>query len=229
MRSRCIAFLGVLWLVSIANAAEIRSLKTESDKRSYAIGVDLARNLKRQGVTADTSVLLEGLRDEIANAPLRMSEEELSRSLNAFQADLKKSRARSPQAVAAANKEAGEAFLASNRNKHGVVSLPSGLQYRIIHEGSGKRPTDADTVEINYRGTLINGAEFESSYRREQPATLKLTGMVPGLAEALKLMPVGSKWEIFIPPELAYGERGSGRRIGPNATLIFEVELLALK
>jgi FKBP-type peptidyl-prolyl cis-trans isomerase len=229
MRWKWMTVLVVLCLVTGANAAEAPAYKTDNDKQSYAIGVDLARNLKRQGITADTSALLEGLRDELSGTKLLMSEEELRMTLNAFQVNLKKSRARALRAVAELNKEAGEAFLAANQAKQGVVTLPSGLQYKIIQEGSGKRPTANDTVEVNYRGTLINGAEFENSYRREQPPTLKVTGVIPGLTEALKLMPAGSKWELFIPPELAYGERGSGRRIGPNATLIFELELLAIK
>ena len=133
------------------------------------------------------------------------------------------------------NKVQGEAFLAANKTKEGVVTLPSGLQYKIIKEGNGKKPTRANTVVLNYRGTLINGAEFSSSYRARQPATIKVADTIPGWAEALQLMPVGSKWQLFIPPELAYGEQGMGKgrrpdhKIGPNATLIFEVELLAVE
>jgi FKBP-type peptidyl-prolyl cis-trans isomerase FklB len=130
--------------------------------------------------------------------------------------------------AAADNKKEGDAFLAENMKKEGVMALPSGLQYKILKAGSGKMPTDADTVECNYRGTFINGTEFDSSYRTGKPATLKVKGVIPGWQEALKLMPVGSKWQLFIPPQLAYGERGSGP-IGPNATLIFDLELLAIK
>jgi FKBP-type peptidyl-prolyl cis-trans isomerase FklB len=136
------------------------------------------------------------------------------------------------QATAAAgeeNKKAGEAFLAQNKGKQGVVTLPSGLQYKILKAGNGKKPTENDTVECNYRGTLINGTEFDSSYRRGQPATFGVGQVIPGWREALQLMPVGSKWELYVPPDLAYGERGAGRDIGPNSTLVFEVELLGIQ
>jgi FKBP-type peptidyl-prolyl cis-trans isomerase FklB len=127
------------------------------------------------------------------------------------------------------NRKAGESFLAENKKKEGVVTLPSGLQYKVLKAGDGKKPTDADTVECHYRGTLINGTEFDSSYLTGQPATFKIAGVIPGWREALKLMPVGSKWQLFVPSQLAYGARGKGGSIGPNAALIFEVELLAIK
>ena len=133
------------------------------------------------------------------------------------------------KAVAEENKKIGDAFLEENKKKEGVVALPSGLQYKILKAGDGRKPTDADMIECNYRGVLINGTEFDSSYRTGKPATLKVMGLIPGWTEALKLMPVGSKWQLFIPPQLAYGERGAGRYIGPNATLIFELELIAVK
>jgi FKBP-type peptidyl-prolyl cis-trans isomerase FklB len=127
------------------------------------------------------------------------------------------------------NKKAGESFLAENKKKEGVVTLPSGLQYKVLKAGDGKKPTDTDTVECNYRGTHIDGTEFDSSYRTGQPATFKVAGVIPGWREALKLMPVGSKWQIFVPSQLAYGTRGKPGSVGPNAALIFEVELLAIK
>jgi FKBP-type peptidyl-prolyl cis-trans isomerase len=133
------------------------------------------------------------------------------------------------KATAEQNKKTGETFLAENKTKEGVKILPSGLQYKILKQGSGVQPQDADTVEVNYRGTLIDGTEFDSSYKRGQPVSFPVDGIIPGWKEALKLMPVGSKWQLFIPSSLAYGEKGAGGEIGPNATLIFEVELLAIK
>ena len=131
--------------------------------------------------------------------------------------------------MGAANKTEGETFLAANKNKEGVVTLPSGLQYKILKAGTGPKPTASDSVVCNYRGTLVNGTEFDSSYKRGQPATFPVNGVIKGWTEALQLMPVGSKWQLFIPAQLAYGERGAGPDIGPNATLIFEIELLSIQ
>jgi UDP-GlcNAc:undecaprenyl-phosphate/decaprenyl-phosphate GlcNAc-1-phosphate transferase len=229
------AVLTVVMLEAQVSAQEIPVLKMQ--KESYAVGVDLARNLKRQGIAADADALAKGVRDELSGAKLLMTEEDLRAALNEFQAELKQTRARAVRYVAQDNKIKGDAFLAENKAKEGVVSLPSGLQYKILKEGNGKRPTEADSVEVNYRGTLLDGTEFDNSYTRGQPGTFKVTGVIPGWKEALKLMAVGSKWQLFIPSELAYGanghaygKRGSDRRIiGPNETLIFELELLAIK
>jgi FKBP-type peptidyl-prolyl cis-trans isomerase FklB len=128
-----------------------------------------------------------------------------------------------------ANKKEGDAFLAANKTKEGVVTLPSGLQYKILQEGTGPKPTASDTVVCNYRGTLLNGTEFDSSYKRGQPATFAVGQVIHGWTEALQLMTVGSKWQLFIPPDLAYGPRGAGNDIGPNATLVFEVELVSIQ
>jgi FKBP-type peptidyl-prolyl cis-trans isomerase FklB len=226
------AILGVVFLAAQASAAGTPVLKTDMDKESYALGVDLARNLKHQGIAAaEADALANGLRDEFAGGKLLLSEQELSAALTAYQTELKQRRARPMTAVAEANQKEGAAFLAENKTAEGVVTLPSGVQYKIIREGNGKTPTKDDTVEVNYRGTFINGVEFENSYRRGQPMNMKVSGGggVAGLTEVLKLMPAGSKWQVFIPPQLAYGAKGSGRKVGPNATLIFEVELLAVK
>jgi FKBP-type peptidyl-prolyl cis-trans isomerase len=147
----------------------------------------------------------------------------------AFQSDLMKKQSQGKQTAAEENKKTGEAFLAENKKKDGVVALPSGLQYKILKAGKGKKPTDGDKVECHYRGTLIDGTEFDSSYRRGEPATFPVNGVIAGWTEALKLMPVGSKWQLFVPSQLAYKEHGAGADIGPNATLIFEVELLGIK
>jgi len=223
------ALIGVMFFVSQASAADTTILKTDKEKQSYAVGVDLARNLKKRGIVSESDALSAGVRDEMSGSKLLLSEDELRIQLNTFQVELKRARARTVGGVAEANKAEGEAFLAANERKEGVVSLPSGLQYKILKEGSGKKPTEDDAVTVNFRGMFINGAEFDSSYRRGQPATFKVTGVIPGWTEALKLMPAGSKWQLYVPPQLAYGEQGSGRKIGPNATLIYDLELLDIK
>lgn len=149
--------------------------------------------------------------------------------MSAFQNELKEKQTAAIKNIGEANQKAGEAFLADNAKKTGVVTLPSGLQYKIIKQGDGKIPTESDTVECNYRGTLIDGTEFDSSNRIGKPVQFKVGSVIPGWQEALKLMPAGSKWQLYIPPQLAYGERGAGREIGPNSTLIFEVELISVQ
>ncbi len=221
-------------LAAQVSAAEVAAektsvLQTEKDKVSYGIGVEVARGFQQQGIEVNIDVLVKGLRDALSGAKLLMTEDDLRATLSAFQVELAQRKAQAAKTAAEDNKKAGEAFLAQNKTKEGVVTLPSGLQYKILKAGDGTKPTDADTVECQYRGTLINGAEFDSSYRRGQPATFKVSGVIAGWQEALKLMPVGSKWQLFVPAQLAYGEQGAGDVIGPNATLIFEVELLAIK
>jgi FKBP-type peptidyl-prolyl cis-trans isomerase FklB len=212
-----------------AGAVETPILKTEKDKISYGIGVDVARNFKRLGVDVNMDVLVKGLRDGMAGEKLLMTEDDLRATMSAYMEDLRKKQAIAMKAVAEENKKKGDAFLAENKKKEGVVTLPNGLQYKIIKAGTGKKPAETDTVECRYRGTLIDGKEFDSSYRTGQNATFKVLAVIAGWKEALKLMPVGSKWQLFIPPELAYGAMGAGRDIGPNATLIFEVELVAIR
>ncbi len=227
-----------LWIPAvIASAQQPLVLKTQKEKESYAVGVDLAKKLQRQGIDADTDALLKGMRDVLTHRNLLMSEEDLHAAMNEFQVGMKQTRARAIQLVALDNKMKGDAFLSANKAKDGVVSLPSGLQYRILEAGDGRRPTETDTVAVNYRGTRIDGTEFENSHQKgAQPASFKITGVIPGWKEALLLMPVGSRWQLFIPPELAYGakgleygKRGGGRVIGPNETLIYEMELVGIK
>jgi FKBP-type peptidyl-prolyl cis-trans isomerase len=224
-----IAVFGILLLVAQVSAGEPPALKTQKDKVSYGIGVDVAINFTRLGIEFDLDILIKGLRDGLSGEKLLMSETDLRATMNAYQSELKGRMLQAMKVAAEDNKKKGDAFLAENKKKEGVVTLPSGLQYKILKAGEGKKPTGADTVECQYRGTLIEGAEFDSSYRTGQPVSFKVTGVIPGWTEALKLMPVGSKWQLFIPSQLAYGERGASRDIGPNATLIFEVELLAIK
>jgi FKBP-type peptidyl-prolyl cis-trans isomerase FklB len=199
-------------------------LKTQKDKLSYAIGMQVGGTISRQGIEVDPNVLLEGLKDAMAGKPI-MTDEDVRATMMQLQSDML---AKQKQA-GEANKKEGEAFLAANKGKEGVITLPSGLQYKVLKEGTGPKPAASDTVLCNYRGTLINGKEFDSSYKRGEPAKFPVNGVIKGWTEALQLMPVGSKWQLFIPAELAYGERGAGADIAPNSTLIFEVELLSIE
>ncbi|HET6935004.1 MAG TPA: FKBP-type peptidyl-prolyl cis-trans isomerase, partial [Candidatus Angelobacter sp.] len=189
-----------------------------------AIGMQVGGTISRQGIEVDPNVLLEGLKDAMAGKPI-MTEEDVRATMMQLQSDML---AKQKQA-GEANKKEGEAFLAANKAKPGVVTLPDGLQYTVVKEGTGPKPTASDTVTVNYRGTLINGKEFDSSYKRGEPAKFPVNGVIKGWTEALQLMPVGSKWQLFIPADLAYGERGAGADIAPNSTLIFEVELLSIQ
>ncbi|MGA8736377.1 MAG: FKBP-type peptidyl-prolyl cis-trans isomerase [Terriglobales bacterium] len=205
------------------------ALKTEKDKVSYAIGMNIGTTLHRQSVDVDPKILQQGLEDAMAGGKTLLSEAEARATLNEFQADMRKKMQEKMQAEGEANKKEGDAFLPANKAKEGVVTLPSGLQYKILTPGTGPKPTATDSVICNYRGTLIDGKEFDSSYKRGQPATFPVSGVIKGWTEALQLMPVGSKWQLVVPSDLAYGERGQGPDIAPNATLIFEVELLSIK
>jgi FKBP-type peptidyl-prolyl cis-trans isomerase FklB len=205
------------------------TLKTEKDKQSYAIGLNIGKTMHRDGVDIDPSVLARGIKDELAGGKVLMTDDEIKATLTALSAGLKKAQEEKIAAQGAANKSEGDAFLAANKAKDGVVTLPSGLQYKILKEGTGPKPTTSDSVVCNYKGTLLNGTEFDSSYKRGQPATFPVGQVIKGWTEALQLMPVGSKWELFVPAELAYGPRSPGGEIGPNSTLVFEVELLSIQ
>jgi UDP-GlcNAc:undecaprenyl-phosphate/decaprenyl-phosphate GlcNAc-1-phosphate transferase len=223
-------------LTAQAFAQETAVLETKRDKDSYAVGVDLARNLKRRGVQMESEALLRGMRDVISGQKLLMTEDELRATLRALQVEERQAKIfTQPGAAPLADSNAakGAAFLAQNKTNQGVVTLPSGLQYKILMAGTGPKPAATDTIECNFRGLFIDGNQFSGS-DPAKPGTFKLSDVVPGLREALQLMPVGSKWQIFIPPQLGYGEKGVGRSrlapgIGPNTTLIYELELLAIK
>jgi FKBP-type peptidyl-prolyl cis-trans isomerase len=204
-------------------------LKTDRDKGSYAIGLNIGQNLKRQSVDVDPGMLSMGIKDAMGGGKVLMTDDEMKAALTALQTQVKKTQETKMAEEGAANKKEGDAFLAANKTKEGVVTLPSGLQYKILKAGTGPKPKTTDTVISNYKGTLINGTEFDSSYKRGQPATFPVGQVIKGWTEALQLMPVGSKWQIFVPADLAYGQRGAGPDIGPNATLIFEVELMSIK
>jgi len=210
-------------------ADEPSLLKTQRDQVNYAIGVQLIGNFKKQEVDIDLEMVIRGMQDAYSGKGLLMPDAEIRRALMAYQDEVRRSQARIRTASLEENRKKGAAFLAENMKKEGVIALPSGLQYRIIRSGEGKRPTDTDTIECHYRGMRIDGTEFDSSYRRGRPLSLKVNSVIPGWKEALKLMPVGSKWEIFIPSELAYGAGGAGHHIEPGDTIIFETELLAIK
>ena len=212
-----------------AKSAATTALKTPKDKFSYALGMNLGASLHKQSVDVDPNIVAQGLRAALAGGKTLLTQEEAQAALTEVQNELRKKQQEKMQVAGEANKKEGEAFLASNKAKEGVVTLPSGLEYKILKEGNGPKPTASDSVVCNYRGTLINGTEFDSSYKRGQPATFPVNGVIKGWTEALQLMPVGSKWQLFVPSSLAYAERGAGGDIGPNATLIFEVELLSIQ
>src|SRR3984893_9964440 len=212
-----------------AKARPPLTLKTQKDKTSYAMGMNIGAGLRKQSVDIDPAIMARGLRDAFSNGKTLLTEEEERAVLSQSQTDMRKKQQELAMVAGEANKKEGLAFLEANRTKEGVVALPSGLQYKVLQEGTGPKPAATDSVVCNYRGTLLNNTEFDSSYKRGQPATFPVTGVIKGWTEALQLMPVGSKWQLFIPPELAYGDRGAGGQIGPNATLIFEVELLSIQ
>jgi FKBP-type peptidyl-prolyl cis-trans isomerase len=193
------------------------------------IGTGYSQGLKKQAVDVDWNLIAQGMKDAAAGSKTRLTQDEAKAVLNEVQTEVQKQQQEKAQQASAANKTEGEAFLAANKSKDGVVTLPSGLQYKILTAGAGPKPTASDSVKCNYRGTLIDGKEFDSSYKRGQPATFEVGQVIKGWTEALQLMPVGSKWQIFVPSSLGYGERGAGAEIGPNATLIFEVELLSIE
>jgi FKBP-type peptidyl-prolyl cis-trans isomerase len=187
------------------------------------------KSLTNRGVELNLDLMLMGFEDKLLGRKLRLPEQEINRSLITYQVELKRERYREQRNVMEGNLKKGNAFLAENKQKEGVVSLPSGLQYKILKAGRGRIANDGDTVECHYRGTLLNGVEFESSYRQGQSETFKVSRVILGWKEALKLMPAGSKWQLFIPPHLAYGVGGKGNDVGPNETLIYELELLAVR
>jgi len=208
-------------------------LTTRKQKFSYALGMNIATglgaNLKSQGVEVDWNLLAQGLKDGASGGKTRLTEQESKAVLTEVQNEVRKEQQEKMKATADKNKADGQAFLEANKSKEGVKTTASGLQYKVITEGTGPKPTASDTVVCNYRGTLIDGKEFDSSYKRGEPATFPVGGVIKGWTEALQMMPVGSKWQLFIPSDLAYGERGAGAEIGPDSTLIFEVELMSIK
>jgi FKBP-type peptidyl-prolyl cis-trans isomerase FklB len=208
----------------------VTALTSTKQKASYAIGMNWGTGLHRQGIDVDSAALIQGMKDALGGGKTLLTEEEARAALMQLQSEMQAKQQAKAAQEGEGNKKEGDAFLAANKSKEGVVALPSGLQYKILTPGTGAKPTAADSVVCNYKGTLINGTEFDSSYKRGEPATFPVTGVIKGWTEALQLMPVGSKWQLVIPADLAYGPRGTpGGPIGPNATLVFEVELLSIK
>jgi len=222
------AFAGAVLLLGVCFAGEQPELKDQKAKDSYSLGYQYGEAFKKQAMDIDLEVFAAGMQDALGGKEPLMSPEEIRKTL----ADLQK-RAFAAQQLqlkerAARNREEGQAFLAENARKKEVVSLPSGLQYTVLAEGTGKTPKARDEVTVHYRGTFIDGSEFDSSYGRGEPATFQVDGVIKGWTEALQSMKEGGKWRIFVPSELAYGEPGLGR-IPPNSTLIFEVELISVQ
>ncbi|HUA01105.1 MAG TPA: FKBP-type peptidyl-prolyl cis-trans isomerase [Candidatus Aquilonibacter sp.] len=204
------------------------ALTTDKDKQSYALGMNIGRGLKQQAVDIDPALVAKGLRDTLEGGKVLLTDTEAEAALGQLQTQVRAKAEAEQKKLGDANMKEGQDFLAANKTKDGVVTLPDGLQYKILTQGTGPKPTADDTVVCNYRGTFLNGTEFDSSYKRNQPATFPLKGVIKGWTEALQLMPVGSKWQLYIPSDLAYGPGGRGP-IPPNATLIFEVELISIQ
>ena len=220
--------LSIVLVAGCVNAGDNTALKSEKDKVSYSIGLNIGNNFKSQSVDINPDILAKGVKDALSGSKSLMTEKEIQETMAAFQKEMNAKQTERIKALAEKNKKDGEAFLAENKKKEGVKTTANGMQYKIIKAGNGAKPKATDTVTVNYRGTLIDGTEFDSSYKRGEPTIFPLNGIIPGWLEALQLMPVGSKWQLFLPPALAYGERGSGREIGPNAALVFDVELLSI-
>jgi FKBP-type peptidyl-prolyl cis-trans isomerase FklB len=199
------------------------SMKTKTDSVAYAIGVTIGNNMKKDGLDSlNLDILTKAIRSALKGDSLLMSAQQSQASIQAYLGDKQKEKAD-------ANINAGKKFLEENKNKPGVITLPDGLQYMVMKQGTGPKPTATDTVKCHYHGTLIDGTVFDSSVDRGQPAEFPVSGVIPGWVEALQMMNVGSKWKLFIPSQLAYGDRAAGPKIQPNSTLIFEVELLSIK
>ncbi|MEQ8661757.1 MAG: FKBP-type peptidyl-prolyl cis-trans isomerase [Gammaproteobacteria bacterium] len=222
MRTRNLVLLGCL-LAGQAGAAGT-SLETDAEKYSYAIGINFAQSLMRQGVPLDADAIYMAIQDALAGGELRLSAESMS---DALRAEAQRAGERKRE-MAGENMRRGKEFMAQNKNKEGVTTLPNGIQYEVLRKGSGAQPKKTDTVTVHYVGTLVDGREFDSSKRRGEPATFPLDGVIQGWQEVLPLMRVGARWLVTIPPDLAYGVNGAGAAIGPNETLVFEIDLLEI-
>ncbi|SEM18348.1 FKBP-type peptidyl-prolyl cis-trans isomerase FklB [Syntrophus gentianae] len=204
-------------------------LKTQKDKVSYAIGCNIGNDFKQKSIDINPNAFLQGMTDALAGSPKSLTDKEMAEAMMTLRQELQNRQRESAEKAAAKNKKEGTEFLAKNKLKEGVKVTPSGLQYKVIQEGKGENPKSSDTVTVHYRGTLIDGTEFDSSYRRNEPSTFPLSGVIRGWTEGLQLMKPGGTYELYIPSNLAYGERGAGDTIGPEAVLIFTVELISIK
>ena len=225
--------LSLCFAAGLARAEDKKALTDKKDKTSYSMGFNTGNSWKRSGIEpsdVDLDVYLQGLRDSLTGKEAVVNEKDNQDAMRAFQTEVRNRMAEKRKALGEKNKKEGEDFLAENKTKPGVKTLADGLQYKILTEGTGPRPTTNDTVSVTYKGTLTDGTEFDSTAKHGgQPSKFRVTGVIKGWTEALKMMPTGSKWQLFIPSDLGYGERGYGQNIGPNATLIFEMELLSIE
>ena len=229
MLKRNIALLCVLVLsAGQALAADKTVLKSDKDKLSYSIGASIGRNLKNENTDIDLNILIAGMKASLAGDKTLLSDKEIRQVMNDYQTQMRQQNMAKKQQAMGENKKQSDAFLAKYKAQKDVKTLPGGVLYKIIKEGNGKKPLGSDMIEVYYRGTLVNGKEFDAT-EPGHPATLKVSALIAGWKQALGEMPVGSKWQIVIPPELAYGERGVGADIGPNEVLVFDVELVAIK
>ena len=224
MKIQLLSYITLCLLATPAMSADVAKLETDKQKLSYAFGYNVGQKIKNEISDLDEAAFGQAIHDAMTETASRLS----SAETQTIVADFQKKRQEEIQKAGEKNLKDGKDFLAANKKKKGVVTLPSGLQYKIIKSAKGDKPTATDSVVAHYRGTLINGKEFDSSITRGEPATFPVAGVIPGWQEVLPLMPVGSKWQVFIPSELAYGARGPGGLIGPNETLIFEIELLKI-
>lgn len=214
---------------SVFAAKPTTKLSSEDDKTSYSIGVDIGRSFNKQQLTINLEPFMQGIKDGQVDKPTLMTSEQIQENLMSLQTRMIQKQQEQAKKMAVENKSEGDQFLSENKKRNEIKTTASGLQYRVMKQGKGVSPTADDTVTTHYRGRLIDGTEFDSSYSRGQPATFKVNGVIKGWTEALQMMKPGAKWELFVPSDLAYGEHGVGNIIGPNATLIFEVELLSVE
>ena len=221
--------LPLLLIGSQLTFAADSTLKTDLSKESYSIGYDFGKNISSRLSDIEMKTFITGFEDAFQEKTAKMSQDDMTAAMQAYRQKMTVKQQAERAEKSEGNKKVSTEFLAANKKQKGVVTLDSGMQYTILADGTGKQPTAKDTVTVHYRGTLINGEEFDSSYRRKEPATFPVSGVIKGWTEALQLMKEGGKWQLFVPPELAYGEAGAGGSIGPNELLIFEVELISVK
>jgi FKBP-type peptidyl-prolyl cis-trans isomerase FklB len=220
--------LALSFCCALIRAEEASALKTQKEKASYSIGFEMGSAMKQQKLEVDSDLILAGFRAGISGKKSLLNEAESKQVMEIFEKEMEARTAKEADELPEKNKKEGETFLAENKKKEGVITLPSGLQYKVIREGNGATPKSTDTVTAHYRGTLMDGTEFDSSYSRNEPAKFGVDQVIKGWKEALQLMKVGSKWQLFVPSNLAYEAQGAGRVIGPNATLLFDVELISI-
>ncbi len=229
MRRALFAVVLLISLPVLSFAADNKEVKEEKDRISYSVGYQVGGDFKRQGVTLNPDLFVKGVQDAMSGTKPLMTQQEMNSTLVDLKKKIMTAQREEQKKSAEKNLVEGKKFLEGNARKEGVTTLPSGLQYKVIAKGTGASPKKTDSVTVHYKGTLIDGTEFDSSYKRGQPATFRVDGVIAGWTEALQKMKPGAKWLLFIPPNLAYGERGAGSRIGPNSALVFEVELISVE